>query len=231
MGIHAISEFSLLDYPNELSAIVWIATCNLRCSVCHNKQIIKGKTNKTDQELLDFLETRKKSLTAVVFSGGEATNYKHLPELITKVKSMGFKTKLDTNGTRPDVIRKLLENNSLDYVALDYKGTPKYASKITGKPHYFEKLQFSLVHMLNFQQHGGQLEVRTTFHPDLMTTDMLDEIIDDLDCQGYTGVYYIQNVVTHGDKTLGDVPKPVKTLSLDQLKKPKNFSIKLRNFK
>ncbi len=228
--LYDITPFTLLDYPGEMACIVWLAGCNMRCVYCHNPDIVKGKGKLEEKKLFDFLKARKGKLTAVVFSGGEPTLSPALPELIGKVKAMGFKIKLDTNGTRPDALKKLLAEGFLDYVALDYKSPPERLKDITGSAKYAKDFQKGLGLLVKAAQQGLKLEVRTTYHADLMTEDELGQIIHDLEKRGFKGTYYIQDIASHGDKTLGHIAKPVRRLTPEKLPKPKGFKIAFRNF-
>lgn len=229
--LYEITPFSLLDYPGEMSCIAWFAGCNMRCVFCHNPQIVTSKGDKEDEELLAFLEKRVGKLTAVVFSGGEATLYAGLPDLIRKVKAMGFKVKLDTNGSRPEVIHKLLDEKLLDYVAMDFKCVPEKAERLIGTSKLWEPFHDSLEMLIDAAAAQGlAFEVRTTVHPALMGVDDLNWIIGDLDAAGYKGTYYIQNVVSHGDKTIGNVPEPEGVIDQSQLTQPKGFKLGFRNF-
>ncbi len=143
-GFYSITPFTLLDYPGEMACIAWFAGCNMRCVYCHNPDIVTGKGDKDDEELLSFLKGRIGRLGAVVFSGGEATLYQGLPALMRKVKEMGFKIKLDTNGSRPEVLRGLLAEGLLDYVAMDYKCPKEKAEKLLGTSKLWEPFRESL---------------------------------------------------------------------------------------
>ncbi|MDR0762368.1 MAG: radical SAM protein, partial [Campylobacteraceae bacterium] len=96
--IFDITPFTMLDYPEHLSCIVWFAGCNMRCSYCYNPHIVLGEGNIGIDELLNFLRTRAGRLEGVVLSGGECTLYPELPKLCREIKELGFKIKLDTNG-------------------------------------------------------------------------------------------------------------------------------------
>jgi pyruvate formate lyase activating enzyme len=123
LPIHAVTPFTLLDFPGLPAAVVWCSGCNMRCAYCHNPDIVRGKAGqKTPPEVLAFLATRRGLLEGVVLSGGEATLWPGLPGFIAQVRALGFAVKLDTNGTRPETLRGLLP--ALDYVALDYKAPP-----------------------------------------------------------------------------------------------------------
>ena len=197
--IYQITPFSQLDYPDELSCIVWFSGCNLRCAYCHNPDIVKSKGEKEDAELIDFLKKRQGRLTAVVFSGGEATFCPTLPSLMGQTKELGFKTKLDTNGANPSVLRDLVMAGKINRVALDYKCPPHMAETILGsarfQPAFYESLDF----LIKAERDGlVELEVRTTIPLDMMGDDDINWMIADLEKRGYRGTYWLQNVVSTG---------------------------------
>lgn len=229
-SLYDITPFSLLDYPQEMSCIVWFAGCNMRCVFCHNPAIVTGKGEKEEAELFSFLEKRVGKLTAVVFSGGEATLYAGLPSLIRRVKAMGFKIKLDTNGTRPEILRELVVEGLLDYVAMDYKCPLPLAQEMIGTVKHWEPFRQSLALMIEAAGKGEVIfEVRTTVLLDLMGEEDLNTIICDLDALGYKGTYYIQNVFSHGEKTIGNIAKPERELDKSKLALPIGFNLGFRN--
>lgn len=231
-GLYDITPFSLLDYPGEMSCIVWFAGCNMRCQYCHNPAIVTGKGEKDEAKLLAFLEKRVGKLSAVVLSGGEATLFPQIVELARKIKAMGFKIKLDTNGSRPKVLRQLLDEKLLSYVAMDYKCPLELAQNIIGTVKHWEPFRESLAMMIEeaAREGGPKFEVRTTVSTDLMAERELNWIIHDLDQMGYRGTYYIQNIFSHGEKTIGNIAKPERELDKSKLTKPKNFELGFRNF-
>lgn len=136
MLIGGLQKSSLIDYPGKISAIIFTQGCNFRCPYCHNPEIIKmnGETVTAVSPILDFLKTRKNKLDGVVITGGEPTLQKDLPEFITEIKNMGFLVKLDTNGTNPDMLKGLINNKFIDYVAMDIKAPiEKYAEIVNSK--------------------------------------------------------------------------------------------------
>lgn len=124
----ALRKTSLADYPGKISAVLFFPGCNLSCPWCHNPGLARGQIEDGVplDEILAFLEKRKKVLEAVVLSGGEAALYTGLPGLITSIKKIPLLVKLDTNGTRPEMLEHLFENplTRPDYVALDVKLPP-----------------------------------------------------------------------------------------------------------
>ncbi|MDD3288970.1 MAG: anaerobic ribonucleoside-triphosphate reductase activating protein [Alphaproteobacteria bacterium] len=231
VGIHAITPFTLLDFPNEMACIIWLSKCNLRCVYCHNPEIVYGEGKISDAAYIEFLERRRGQLTGVVFSGGEPTFNPDLLFYINKARDLGFKIKIDTNGTNPTVLRNLIEGKSVDYIALDYKCAPERAKELLGTDKFIAAFEQSIAILIDAaKNHNLALEIRTTLHSDLMNESDLNRMIASLDEAGYRGAYYIQNVVSVGDKTIGNISKPHSSLDVSKLIKPKNFSIFFRNF-
>lgn len=193
-----ISPFTLLDFPDRLAAIFWFAGCNMRCSYCHNQHLIHAKGEIGEQQALDFLVSRQGKLDGVVLSGGEATLYRRLPEFAALIRELGFEIKLDTNGSRPEMIRQLIDQNLLDYVALDFKAPAVKYREVTGLDAYDSLLQ--TVKLL--QQSQTAHEIRGTYHSALLNTDDLDTICDTVTELGYQGPYYLQNYVRVEGHTL-----------------------------
>ena len=113
--IYNITPFTLLDYPNHSACIFWYAGCNMRCLYCYNPEIVLGKGAITFFETISFLKTRQGLLDAVVFSGGECLMHKKIVQQIQEIKAMGFLVKIDTNGSKPAVLKQLIDENLIDY--------------------------------------------------------------------------------------------------------------------
>lgn len=187
-SVYDITKFTHVDYPDHLACIVWFSGCNMRCDYCYNKEIVFAKSgNYTTNDVLEFLKTRVNMLEAVVLSGGEASSH-DLVEFCQNIKKLGFKIKLDTNGTYFWQVKELLDLKLLDFVALDYKAPKEKFTKITHSNKYndFSK---TLDYLLNEFE---DFEVRTTLHSDLLNTNDINEIIKDLTSRGYNKNYYIQ---------------------------------------
>jgi len=186
--IYDLTTFTHLDYTNHLACIVWFSGCNMRCGYCYNKDIVFAKDGKYSyNDILDFLKTRVNLLEAVVLSGGEATSH-NLVEFCKEIKKLGFKIKLDTNGTNFKQIKELLDLTLLDFIALDYKA-PK--TKFTPITHSNKFDEFSKTMDLLLES-SIEFEVRTTLHTDLLSENDINEIILDLAKRGYKTPYYIQ---------------------------------------
>ena len=138
MNIGGLIKTSLIDYPGMVSCVVFTQGCNFHCPYCHNPDLVPMTRSRSEMieanHVLSFLEKRKGLLDAVVVSGGEPTLQKGLADFLRKVKAMGFRVKLDTNGSRPQVLRVLVAENLLDYVAMDLKTAPsRYAPDLWDK--------------------------------------------------------------------------------------------------
>ena len=214
--IYSITPFTLLDYAHKSACILWFAGCNMRCLYCYNPEIVLGKGTISFEKALTFLNSRKNLLDAVVFSGGECLLHKNSIQLISEVKKMGFLVKIDTNGSRPEVLQQLLENKLIDYVALDFKAMPVHFEKITQSNLFlpFEKSLRLLV------KSGLAFEVRTTVHSDLINKDQMKAMIQYLEKQNYQGDYYIQHFV-NGAKTIQELGYSVKGLENQNLSIPR----------
>ena len=210
--IYSITPFTLLDYAHKSACILWFAGCNMRCLYCYNPEIVMGKGTISFENALTFLHSRKNLLDAVVFSGGECLLHKNSIQLITEVKKMGFLVKIDTNGSRPEVLQQAIENQLIDYVALDFKAMPAHFEKITQSNLFllFEKSLRLLV------ESGLPFEVRTTVHSDLIDKNHMQAMIQYLEQQNYQGNYYIQHFV-NGATTLEKLGYSVKELEKENL--------------
>lgn len=160
----------------------------MKCIYCYNPEIVFGKGVFSYEDILEFLKKRKGLLDGVVFSGGECTNFKDLIPFLEKVKNLGFKIKIDTNGLRPDVIEDIYAKKIIDYIALDFKTLDVDFLRITKTNHFslFERtLDFLLRSNLEY-------EVRTTIHSHLISEKDLQNMIWYLELKGYNKPYYLQ---------------------------------------
>lgn len=123
MLIGGLQKSSLIDFKGKIAAVVFLQGCNLYCPYCHNPELVIPMLSRPleEGEVLSFLDTRIGKLDGVVISGGEATIHKDLPEFIKKIKEKGFSVKLDTNGTNPSMLKALIKDGLIDYVAMDIK--------------------------------------------------------------------------------------------------------------
>lgn len=125
MKIGGVQKVSLIDYPGRISAVLFTQGCNFRCSYCHNPELVDpdryGETL-SETEILAFLDRRRGKLDAVTLSGGEPTQQPDLLSFAGRIRKIGYLIKVDTNGSRPDVLEKLIVAGLVDYLAMDIKG-------------------------------------------------------------------------------------------------------------
>ncbi|WDP84734.1 MAG: anaerobic ribonucleoside-triphosphate reductase activating protein [Desulfobacter sp.] len=132
MHIGGFQKNTLIDFPGEIACLVFTPGCNFTCPYCHNPALAAGPVNRagtdkktapefTEEEIFAFLKRRRGMIQGVAITGGEPTLQKDLPDFIRRVRDMGFKIKLDSNGTRPAILARLMEQGLVDYLAMDIK--------------------------------------------------------------------------------------------------------------
>jgi len=184
MIIGGLEKLTLLDYPEHLAAIVFTQGCNFRCHFCYNPMLVwprQGTDEKNKKEkgyelpsvddLFSFLRERVGRLEGVVITGGEPTLHKDLPEFIKKIKDLGYLVKLDSNGTNPAMLEKVLADNLVDYLAMDIKAPLKRYEEVVGVPVDYNNLKKSVKIIMNS---GLPYEFRTTVVPGLLGRDDFD---------------------------------------------------------
>ena len=211
--IYHITPFTLLDYPDKTACIIWFAGCNMRCKYCYNIDIVKGKGHFRYEDVLPFIESRKNLLDGVVLSGGECTMHADVIPFVEDIKKRNMLVKVDTNGSNPKVLEKLLSANLVDYVALDFKALTKNFYHVT-QSDLFTKFEKSLNILLSA---SIPFEVRTTFHSTLLELDELMNMVHYLGNKKYKGIYYIQHFLNHCE-TLGDVGNDYRRVRVEDLK-------------
>ncbi len=175
MNFVGMDKLSLLDYEDKVSAVLFCKPCNFRCPFCHNGLTVLESDEQISWEtVISYLNQRKGILDAVVFTGGEVTLMPDLKEKIKQVKDMGFLIKLDTNGTNPTILQDLIDNNLLDYVAMDIKNSKSKYPLTTGcVNNLFDRVYESYKILLNS---GLDFELRTTLVEEFHTEEDMKEI-------------------------------------------------------
>lgn len=136
MNIYGYQKTTLLDYPGHVAATIFTGGCNFRCPFCHNSDLVLNPSFSAhipEEEIFNFLKKRKNVLSGICITGGEPTLQTDLSEFIKKIRSLGYNIKLDTNGYQPDVIADLLNQNLLNYIAMDIKAGLSNYSRVCGK--------------------------------------------------------------------------------------------------
>ncbi|MDP3837114.1 MAG: anaerobic ribonucleoside-triphosphate reductase activating protein [bacterium] len=181
MIIGGLEKLTLLDYPDNLAAIVFTQGCNFRCHFCYNPMLVlprvkseADESNKDkgfslkEEDLFLFLENRKGKLDGVVITGGEPTLHADLPEFIKKIKDRDLLVKLDSNGTNPDMLKRLIDKKLIDYIAMDIKAPWEKYEAVVGVPVNLEKLQKSVKMIMTS---GLPYEFRSTLLPEFHNED------------------------------------------------------------
>ncbi len=137
MKIYGLQKLTLLDFPGHTACTVFLSGCNWRCPFCHNAELANGSAPAVmdDAELLSFLEKRRGLLDGVAFTGGEPLLTRELPDLMEKVRGMGYAVKLDTDGGFPEQLGTVLSRGLVDYVAMDVKNSPERYAQTVGMAH------------------------------------------------------------------------------------------------
>lgn len=174
MKFAGLVKQSFVDYPGKITAALFTQGCNMNCVFCHNRRLICHQPENSlidESEALSFLERRKKFLDGVVITGGEPTLHPGLIDFIKKAKSIGYLIKLDTNGTKPDIMEKLTEENLLDYIAMDIKAPMKKYRDIC-RSDINEKALLECISII--KKSGIEYEFRTTCCPQLSESDIYE---------------------------------------------------------
>jgi len=174
VDVAAFVPLSLSDHDGHVAAVVFVPGCNFRCPFCHNPDLVlperaAGGPRVPVDEMLDELRDRRDFLDSVVVSGGEPTLQPGLREFLAAVRAMGLRVKLDTNGSRPDILRHLIEEKLVDYVAMDIKAPPARYSEFAGVPVDLIRIEGSI---RLIRSTTPDYEFRTTVAPGLAAQDL-----------------------------------------------------------
>ncbi len=187
MDIINFQKLTLIDFKGLLATTVFTPSCNFRCGYCHNPHLVEATCDSSvEREFFKFLETRRDVLEGVCITGGEPTLQKGLEDFIRRVKGLGFRVKLDTNGSNPSIVSDLISKSLLDYVALDIKSSKANYKDVTGSDIDVD-LVLTTLEILKYS--SVSFECRSTvlpkYHSGVDFTDMLKLV---------SGVeYYLQN--------------------------------------
>ena len=192
MEIGGLQKLTLIDYPGRLAATVFLCGCNFRCPFCYSKELvlpeeIKKQPKIPEKDFFDFLKERKGMLEGVVICGGEPTIHQELPDFCEKIKKLGYLVKLDTNGSNPEMLKKLINEKLIDYVAMDIKAPKEKYSEVAGVKVDIKKIQESI----DILKKGKvDYEFRTTVVPTILEKKDIFKIVQWI---RPTKKYYLQN--------------------------------------
>jgi len=171
--IAGMQKSSMVDYPGLVSIAVFTPYCNYDCFYCHNRQILSGDELLDTNEILNFAKKRAGLIKGFVISGGEPTLQSSLVEFVDQIKSLGYKVKLDTNGSNLDVVKKLIEDELIDYIAIDLKSPFDKYNKICDGSADGDIARKTIEYVVKSQI---KYEIRTTMIPQITGDEMLDAI-------------------------------------------------------
>ena len=174
MLISGLQKMTLLDYPGQVACTVFTGGCNFRCPFCHNAQLVLPKRmddGNMEEEVLRFLKKRSGLLDGVAITGGEPLLHEDMADFLRRVRDLGYRIKLDTNGSFPERLRSLVEEGLVDRVAMDIKNAPLLYAKTVGEPRFdIEAVEHSKDYLL---QGHVEYEFRTTVVRGLHTAESL----------------------------------------------------------
>jgi pyruvate formate lyase activating enzyme len=177
MMIGGVQKNSFIDYPGRISCVLFLSGCNFTCPYCHNPELVRGQPTgafcPSIEEFYEFLDQRRFFLEGVVISGGEPTLHAELPSICTNIKKRGYQIKLDTNGSRPEIILRLIKEGLVDFVAMDIKTAPDNYAPIFTPYELAKPVKESIGIVLNL---APAYEFRTTCVQPIITETIIDSI-------------------------------------------------------
>jgi pyruvate formate lyase activating enzyme len=222
-SITDIHKNSCIDYPDKLSTVIFLSGCTFRCPYCYNPTLVKyTKVGYPKKELFNYLKSRKKFLDGVVITGGEPTLNVDLINLCDEIKQIGYPIKLNTNGFSPRIVEDLINNNLIDYIAMDIKTTPdKYRLY-----EFFDSYEGTILKMIKtIMESKIDYEFRTTCLKPIITKDDIEIICNhikgakkyiiqnvDKNCVVLNSVYMNNNTTVYTDDEIIELQNIVKTL-------------------
>ncbi len=219
--IGGLQKMTLLDFPGAVAAIIFVAGCNFRCGFCHNPELVEINPDKkyiSENEVLEFLAKRKNLLDGVCVTGGEPLIYKDLDQFLIKIKNLGYLIKLDTNGFNSQALKKIINQNLLDYIAMDIKSSLDKYSLISGVKVDVNKIQQSINLIM---KSSLPYEFRTTVLPKFHDLDGMEKIAKMI--KG-ADKYYLQKF--NNQKTYNPDFNLEKTFTDAELEEMKNIALK-----
>ncbi|MBE5927312.1 MAG: anaerobic ribonucleoside-triphosphate reductase activating protein [Lachnospiraceae bacterium] len=176
MIIKGLQKLTLLDYPEKTACTVFTGGCNFRCPFCHNASLVTRLNSEeiNEDDFFSFLKKRKNVLQGVCITGGEPTLMPDLPDFICKIKELGYLVKLDSNGYRPEILKQLVNDGLIDYIAMDIKNSESKYSLTAGVPDLnIDKIKESIDFIINSEI---DYEFRTTVVKELHSPQDIEDI-------------------------------------------------------
>ena len=229
MVFNGFQKLTLLDYPGKVACTLFTAGCNFRCPFCHNASLVTHINDElvySQDEVLSYLSKRQGLLDGVCITGGEPLLHDELEEFIVSLKSLGYLVKLDTNGSSPEKLKKLVNSSLIDYVAMDIKNCEnKYSLTVGIKNFDITKVKESVEFLLN--SNSVDYELRTTVVNELHNIEDIESV-----AKWISGAkrYFLQNFIDSGDLIGGGLspvdPKKIKQMQTIASKYVQNVEIR-----
>jgi len=216
MKIGGLQKLTLVDYPGKVAATVFLIGCNFQCGFCHNPELvdpneIKKHSQISEKEFFDFLQQKEGLIEGICITGGEPTIHPDLIDFIRKIKNMGFLIKLDTNGSNPEILQKLIDARLVDFIAMDIKSSQENYEKTTRVKIDLNQIKKSIKII---KDSGIDYEFRTTVVPELVDEEDIKKI-----GQWLKGAKKISLQQFHKEKTLDKDFRNIEPYSEEELKK------------
>ncbi len=212
-NIRGFVPTSLVDWDGKVASVIFLAGCNFRCRFCHNKELVLGSEQLKVipfPEIKDYLGKNKDFIDGVVITGGEPCLNDDLPELCREIKKIGFKVRIETNGTNPEMLKELLKGNFIDCIAMDIKTSFGKYKQIVDVNADIEKIKESIAIVREFPDY----EFRITMFPEIKKEDLL-EIADYLKNAGANKAFFIQQF--RNENCMDDGAEKIKPYDKEEL--------------
>ena len=198
MHIGGFQKMTAVDFPGRLACTIFLAGCNLRCPFCHNAGLVippYGEPAMGEEEIFAYLQKRRGMLEGVCVTDGEPLIHQDIDGLLARIRALGYAVKLDTNGTVPDALARVLKANLVDYVAMDIKNMPARYAQTCG----LSRLDTGLIEksMTLLKQSGIGYEMRTTVVKEFHTVSDIEELARWI--APYAKGYYLQSFIDSGN--------------------------------
>ncbi len=170
MRLGGFQKTTLVDFPGRVASIIFVAGCNMRCHYCYNPDIVFGRAKEIDEDsIFSELKRRIRYVDSVVVTGGEPTIWPDLPDFISRLKDIKLKVKLDTNGTNPKMLSRIINENLVDYIAMDVKANKSKYHAVSGLDGSFDNILKSIELI---KSSSLEYEFRTTVAPGMLPSDI-----------------------------------------------------------
>jgi len=190
MKIGGIEKTTLIDYPGKVACMIYTIGCNFHCPYCHNPELVDETATEIDiEEIFKLLKERKNLLDGVVITGGEPTLHDDLLDVMARIKKLGYLIKLDSNGTRPEMLKEAVKRGLVDYIAMDIKAPLESYSQQVARPVDIDAIKESIKFIMNC---GVDYEFRTTIVKSLLSEDDVEKIVKSI--KG-AKKYYLQKFI------------------------------------